>query len=141
VTCQQRMLIPLRHLILSFVFPGVRVSLIFTRLFYVPDLRIDFIFGCFRFSVYMAGLTNFDCGLFHSPNLDTPKLITDIWIWNGAHCGCDRSAEDAHSSAAPDPTFEFVGGSCCPTLDFVIALWIMITFYTLLSLLFVFRMF
>jgi hypothetical protein len=39
---------------------------------------------------------------------------------------CDRSAEDAHSSMAPDPTFAFVGGPWCPTLDFVIAFWIMI---------------
>jgi hypothetical protein len=42
-------------------------------------------------------------------------------------------AEDAYSSAAPDPTFAFVGGPCCPTLDFVIAFWIMIAFYTLLT--------
>ena len=55
---------------------------------------------------------------------------------NGAHGGCDRSAGDAHSSAAPDPAFAFVGGTCCPTLEFVIALWIMITFYTLLPSLF-----
>jgi hypothetical protein len=27
---------------------------------------------------------------------------------------------------APDPTFAFVGGPWCPTLDFVIAFWIMI---------------
>ena len=27
---------------------------------------------------------------------------------------------------APDPTFAFVGGPCCPTLDLVIAIWIMI---------------
>jgi hypothetical protein len=40
--------------------------------------------------------------------------------------GCDRSADDAYSSAAPDPTFSFVGGPCCPTLDFVIAFWITI---------------
>jgi hypothetical protein len=26
-----------------------------------------------------------------------------------AHSGCDRSAEDAYSSVAPDPTFAFVG--------------------------------
>jgi hypothetical protein len=38
-----------------------------------------------------------------------------------AHGGCDRSAKDAYSFAAPDPTFPFVGGSCCPTLNFVIA--------------------
>jgi hypothetical protein len=48
----------------------------------------------------------------------------------------NRSAEDAYSSAAPDPTLAFVGGPCCPTLDFVIAFWIMIAFYTLLTSLF-----
>jgi hypothetical protein len=31
-----------------------------------------------------------------------------------------------YSSMAPDPTFPFVGGPLCPTLDFVIAFWIMI---------------
>jgi hypothetical protein len=31
------------------------------------------------------------------------------------------TAEDAYSFAAPDPTFAFVEGPCCPTLDFVIA--------------------
>jgi hypothetical protein len=31
---------------------------------------------------------------------------------------------NAYSSAAPDPTFAFVGGPCCPTLNFVIAFWI-----------------
>jgi hypothetical protein len=34
---------------------------------------------------------------------------------------------------APDPASAFVGGPCCPTLGFVIALWIMLTFHTLLS--------
>jgi hypothetical protein len=53
-----------------------------------------------------------------------------------AHGRCDRSAEDAYASAAPDPTFACVGGPCCPALDFVIAFWIMITFYTLLTSLF-----
>jgi hypothetical protein len=53
-------------------------------------------------------------------------LTTNIWIWSGAHGGCDRSAEDAYSSMALDPTFAFVGGLWCPTLDFVIAFWIMI---------------
>jgi hypothetical protein len=36
----------------------------------------------------------------------------------------------------PDPTFAFVGGPCCPTLDFVIAFWTMVSFYTLLTSLF-----
>jgi hypothetical protein len=57
-------------------------------------------------------------------------LTTDIW--NGAHGGCNRSAEDTHSSAAPDPTFAFAGRPCCPSLDFVIDFWIMIMIYTLL---------
>jgi hypothetical protein len=61
-------------------------------------------------------------------------LTTDIW--NGAHDGCDPSAEDAYFSEAPDPTFTFVGGPCCPTLDFVIAFWFTIAFYTLLTSLF-----
>ena len=33
---------------------------------------------------------------------------------------------------APDPTFAFVGGPCCPTLDFVCVFWTMITFNILL---------
>jgi hypothetical protein len=37
---------------------------------------------------------------------------------------------------APDSALAFVGGPCCLTLDFVFALWIMITFYTLLTSLF-----
>jgi hypothetical protein len=74
--------------------------------------------------------------LFRSTNLDTLNLTTDIWIWNGAHGGCDWSAGDTHSSAAPDPTFAFVGGPCFPTLDFAIAFWITIVFYTLLTSLF-----
>ena len=52
-----------------------------------------------------------------------------------AHGGCDRSAEDAYSSMAPDLTFAFVGGPCCLTLDFVYLFfffWIMITFNTML---------
>ena len=77
------------------------------------------------------------------PDLDTQILsvvitVTRFWhtnfdyifliltYWDRAHCGCDRSAEDAYSSMAPDPTFAFVGGPCCPTLDIVIAFWIMI---------------
>ena len=31
-----------------------------------------------EFSVYLTGLTDFDCGLFRSPNLETPILTTDI---------------------------------------------------------------
>jgi hypothetical protein len=84
--------------------------------------------------VYLAWLTNFYCGLSLLPSHDTVSLAADIW--NGARGGCDRSAEDAFSFATPDPTFAFVGGPCCPTLDFVIAFWIMIALYTLLTSLF-----
>jgi hypothetical protein len=76
------------------------------------------------FPFYLTGLTDFDCGLLRSLNMDTLILTTDIW--SGAHGGRDRSAEDAYSSMAPDLTFAFVGGPWCPTLDFVIAFWIMI---------------
>ena len=37
-----------------------------------------------------------------------------------------HSAEDTYSCMAPDPSFAFVGGLCCPALDSVIAFWIMI---------------
>jgi hypothetical protein len=37
---------------------------------------------------------------------------------------CDISAEDAYSSMTPNPIFAFFGGPCCPTLDFVLAFWI-----------------
>jgi hypothetical protein len=49
---------------------------------------------------------------------------------------CDRSAEDAYSSAAHDPTLAFVRGPCCPVLDFVFAFWTLIMFYILLTSLF-----
>jgi hypothetical protein len=92
-------------------------------LFHLPDLCTDFDSG---FSVYLAWLTDFDCWLFRLPNFDTLNLTTDIW--NGAHGGCDRSAEDAYSFVAPDSTFAFVEGPCCPTLDFVIAFWLRLRF-------------
>ena len=52
---------------------------------------------------------------------------------------CDRSAEDAYSSMAPDPAFAFVEGSCCPALDFVCGFWTMITFDTLLLRHFIYK--
>jgi hypothetical protein len=64
------------------------------------------------------------------------RVIPYTWFRLRAHGGCDRSAEDAYSSQAPDPTFAFVGGPCWPTLDFVTASWIMIIFYTMLISLF-----
>jgi hypothetical protein len=42
---------------------------------------------------------------------------------------CDRSAEDAYSSYAPDLTFAFVGRSVLPYTRFLFAFWIMITLY------------
>jgi ABC-type proline/glycine betaine transport system permease subunit len=76
VTGQQRMLTLPRHLNLPLVFPGVRVSLVFTvdysmYLIKALILTVDF-------SVYLAGLSDFDCGLFHSSNLDALNLSTDI---------------------------------------------------------------
>ena len=117
VTGQQGMLTPPRHLILPLVFPVVCVSLIFNVDHFI--YLICALILTADFSVYLASLIDFDCGLFRLPNFDTLNLTTDIL--NGAHGGCDRSAEDAYSSAAPDPTFAFVEGPCCPTLDFVIA--------------------
>jgi hypothetical protein len=64
------------------------------------------------------------------------QVILYTWFGLRAHGGCDHSAEDTYSSAAPDPAFAFVEGPCCLTLDFVIAFWIIITFYTLLTSLF-----
>jgi hypothetical protein len=37
---------------------------------------------------------------------------------------------------APDSTFAFAGGWCCPALDFVFAFWIILAFDTLLTSLF-----
>jgi ABC-type cobalt transport system substrate-binding protein len=65
--------------------------------------------------------------------MDNPVYLFST---KGVRGGGDRSAEDAYSSAAPDPTFEFFWGPCSHTLDFVIAFWIMIMFYTLLTSLF-----
>jgi hypothetical protein len=38
----------------------------------------------------------------------------------------DRLVEDAYSSMAPGPTFSFIEGPCCPSLDFIFASWIII---------------
>jgi hypothetical protein len=48
------------------------------------------------FPIYLTGLTDFNCKLFRSHNFDT-DFTTNIWIWSGAHVGCDLSAEDAYS--------------------------------------------
>jgi hypothetical protein len=78
VTGQQRMLTPPRHLILPLVFTGVRVSLIFTVDYSTYLIRALILTA--DFSVYLAGFTDFDCGLFRSPNLDTLNLTIDILI-------------------------------------------------------------
>jgi hypothetical protein len=64
--------------------------------------------------------TNFDCSLFRLLDAGYTELDS-TWYGDKAHGGCDRSAEDAYSSMAPDPTFIFFGGPCCLTLDFVFA--------------------
>jgi hypothetical protein len=58
-------------------------------------------------------------------------------VESGAHGGCDQSAEDVYSSSAYDPAFAFFGGPYCPTLDFVITFWIVVTLYTLTSLFYI----
>jgi hypothetical protein len=47
-----------------------------------------------------------------------------------------RKVEDAYSLATTDTIFAVLGGPCSPALDFIFAFWIMITFYTILTLLF-----
>ena len=78
MTGQQGMLTPPRHLIPPLVFPGVRVSLIFTvdylmYLIWTPILSADF-------SVYLAGLTDFDCGMFRSVHLLLTLILTRYHI-------------------------------------------------------------
>jgi hypothetical protein len=70
------------------------------------------------FSVHLVRLTDFDCRLFLSPNLDFNYQYFNLkwgsrWVWPISR-GCSLL-----------PTLAFVEGSYCPTLDFVIA------FYTL----------
>jgi hypothetical protein len=64
------------------------------------------------------------------------RIIPFAWYGDEAYGGCDGSAEDIYSSMAPDSTFAFVGGPYCPSLNFVIPYWTVITFHTLLSTLF-----
>jgi hypothetical protein len=76
VTGRQGMLTFPWHLILTLAFSEVRVIPIFTvdnsmYLILALILTADF-------PVYLIGLTVLDCGLLHSPNLDTLILTTDI---------------------------------------------------------------
>ena len=57
------------------------------------------------------------------------RVIPYTYFRLRAHSGCGWSAEDAYSSYAPGPTFVYVRGLCCLTLDFVIAFWIMIVLH------------
>jgi hypothetical protein len=77
-------------------------------LFHLLDLDIDL--DC-RYSVYLTGHTDFDCGLFRFPDIDTPILSIEFYVLNGAHGGCDRSTRDAYS-LTPDPTSGFSRGPC-----------------------------
>ena len=50
-----------------------------------------------------------------------------------AHGGCDRSAEDAYSSMAPDPTFALSEVRVALHSILYMFIWIMITFDTMLT--------
>jgi hypothetical protein len=102
VTSHQRMLTPVQHLILPLLSLEVCVSLIFTVDWFMYLLWALIMTVTADFSLYLAGLTDFDSGLFHSPKLNTLNVTTDIWIWNRAYGGCDRSAGSVYSSAVPD---------------------------------------
>jgi hypothetical protein len=94
------------------------------------------------FAIYRLSLVYMLNDLFHTVCYTIVSILalttgnSVYLISTKAHGGCDLSAEDAYFSMALSITFAFVGSPCCPTLDFVIALWIIITFYTLLTLLF-----
>jgi hypothetical protein len=70
-----------RHLILPLVFPGVHVSMIFTieclmYLILTLILNVDF-------SVYLAGLADFDCGLFRLSGWSHwfwLRIVPFIWL-------------------------------------------------------------
>jgi hypothetical protein len=67
-TAQQRMLTPSRHLILPLVFPVVCGSLIFNVdyfIYLICTLNLTA-----EFSLYLALLIDFDCGLFRLPKFD-----------------------------------------------------------------------
>jgi hypothetical protein len=84
------------------------------------------------FSVTWFWHSNLDCGLFCLLDAGYTEL-NSTWYGDMAYGRCDWSAEDAYSSMTYDPTFAFLGSPCCSALDFVFALWITITFYTVLT--------
>jgi hypothetical protein len=63
-------------------------------------------------------------------------VITCAWFRQRACGWSDPLAKFACSSMTYDPIFVFVVDLCCPTLYFVLAFWMIITFDTLLTLLF-----
>jgi hypothetical protein len=71
------------------------------------------------FSFFLTRRIDFDSGLFRLPDLDTLTLTSDFYVWYGAHGGYDRSAGDAYSSMAPDPTSDIFRGPCTPIIWFV----------------------
>jgi hypothetical protein len=78
--------------------------------------NLDTDFDCGFFLFTWLYSMTFDCGLFRLPNLDTLNLTAYVWIWNKAHGRFNRlEGDQVQSSAEPDPTFAFVGGLCCPT--------------------------
>jgi hypothetical protein len=87
-----------RHLSPPLVFPGVRVSLIFTVLWIVSFTWSGHWFWLRISSVYLIWRTGFDCEFFCLPNLDTLISTNGLCVWNRAHGGCDRSIADAYSS-------------------------------------------
>jgi hypothetical protein len=61
-------------------------------------------------------------------------VIPYLQFWLRVHSGCNRSTEDAYSSAAPDPTRSSINrGSLLPHTQFCITFWILIAFDTLLT--------
>jgi hypothetical protein len=115
------------HLVPSLVFPGSCVSLVvlcfvsfawFGHWYWLrsfPFTRLDTLILTADFSVY---------------------LIWIYWFWlliNAFEIGLTAGV------TSPDPTFAFVGGLCCPELNFIFAVWIMITFDTLLTSIFCIR--
>jgi hypothetical protein len=117
VTGQQGMLTPPWHLIPPLVFPRVRVSLIC----FIVDYSITWTGHWFCLRIFP--LTWLSVLILTADN--SVYLIWTHWFWlliftfDIAHGGCDRSAGDACSSMAPDPTSDIFRGPCTPILWFV----------------------
>ena len=94
--------------------------ILYTRL-KIPSNDVSYIFfncwrGCRLHYIYeeTTGPLIVILHIFHTLRLNTEWDLR-------AHGGCDRSAGDAYSSMAPDPT----SGSCAPILWFVFPIWLM----------------